>query len=352
MVIHCTLLVGPLPPPVDGRAVATEWLMNELSARGCAVDVVDTQLPTGPLRAIRKLARCFRAAAQILGGPQRCLLLVASHRWGLLAEMGPLIAARIRRSKVYMAHHSSSYVTARSMLMAGAVRIGGPGLHHIFLCEPMQKEFFTRYGTPDAEAIVLDNAALVPGDHDPSILRSRSLVHISNLSHAKGSSIAIDVARALRAPLVLGGPAAPDVEGSISAGLRRGLALRHLGPVGRDVKMVELSRARVFVLPSRAEAQPLVIYEAAAAGSIPVVWDVGWVRDQMDKLGLGRFVFPPGDREGLSAAVGELLAMTTSDFQDVSERTIARFRELRDAASASVDGLACGLQSPWTEDRS
>ena len=61
--------------------------------------------------------------------------------------------------------------------------------------------------------------------------------------------------------------------------------------------------ADIFVLPSRADAFPLVVLEAMALGRPVVAFDVGGVRQQLGDTGV---LVPPGDPAGLSSAIRQL----------------------------------------------
>lgn len=338
------VLIGPIPPPVDGRAVATSWLVDALAAAGCPVRVIDTQLPEGRLRVLRKSLRCLQGALTLLFGGHPHLVVIASGYQGLLLELPPLLAARLRGTSAYMAHHVSHYVRKARWPMRCALRIGGPRLRHIFLCAPMRDEFGATYDVDVGDAVVLDNAALVPGFHDPSVQRERSILHLSNLSRAKGSLTAIDVARSVRVPLWLVGPADPDVRNVLDR-CPPSKGIEHLGPVSHAAKAAVFSRSRVFLFPTEyeLEAQPLVLYEAASGGAIPVTWDVGWIRDQMQRLGLGCYVAPAGDTAALADLVRRLVHLPDEQFAELSALTVERFEQLRKKSQAAISDLAVEL---------
>lgn len=335
------LLLGPIPPPTDGRAVATAWLLDALDNRGVTFEVVDTQLPAGRLRPARKAVRCLRATLMLIASGGRSLLLVASAGAGLWLELPALLAARASGGKIYMVHHSSMYVRRTWLPMVIAVRLGGRHLHHVFLSMGMQADFCRRYGVVEDGSIILDNALLVPDYHDVSTTRERSLVHISALSRAKGLVTSVQIAERLGVPLRLGGPVSHELTRLLRSAAGRA-DVTYVGFVDHNAKRSELSRSRVFPFPSTYsnEAQPLVIYEAASAGTIPIAWDIGWIREQMDQLGLSRFVIPEGDEDELLHAAEYLLSLSDDDFDCLSQATMKRFRRLRSCRTSALDELA------------
>ena len=62
---------------------------------------------------------------------------------------------------------------------------------------------------------------------------------------------------------------------------------------------LELSHCDVLIVPSRAENAPLVIAEAAARGCIPLVADVGGMREMIKTLGHGNTFSNPEELESL-----------------------------------------------------
>jgi glycosyltransferase involved in cell wall biosynthesis len=85
-----------------------------------------------------------------------------------------------------------------------------------------------------------------------------------------------------------------------------------------------ISRATVFVLPSRSEGVPRVILEAMAAGVPVVASDVGGIPSAV-RHGESGFVVPVGDIDALETRLRQLL----SD------------RQLRDSMGAKAHAIAC-----------
>jgi glycosyltransferase involved in cell wall biosynthesis len=67
-----------------------------------------------------------------------------------------------------------------------------------------------------------------------------------------------------------------------------------------------MARASAVVLPSRREGLPVVAVEAAWAGRPVVAADVSGMREVVLDGRTGRLV-PPGDRDALAAAIGEII---------------------------------------------
>jgi glycosyltransferase involved in cell wall biosynthesis len=318
------LVVGPVPPPVDGRAVATGWLVDALRRDGHAVTVINTQAGR-----FAKLRRCLRAALVLLSG-QRVdrVVVVASGGAGLMFEMIPLLGARIRGVPATVTHHSSRYVREVSPMLRVVLAVAGRRLRHAVLDDAMGAELSARYGIEPHRVVLVDNAGLMPlpPAPDPDAARSGA-VHLSNLSADKGLSAVLEVAERTAIPVRLVGAPSADAASLLDEAERRGVPFTAVGPRHGEAKVRELAAARCFVFPSsyRHEAQPLVLYEAAAAGCVPIVWRNGWIGEQLDRLGLDEFVFAPGDVDGIAAAVKRISELDDATFAAWSRRVRAAF---------------------------
>jgi glycosyltransferase involved in cell wall biosynthesis len=318
------VVVGPVPPPVDGRAVATSWLVQALRGDGHAVTVLNTQAGR-----LAKLQRCLQAALTLLVGarPDR-VVVVASGGAGLAMEAIPLLAARIRRIPTTLTHHSSRYVRESSFTLRMALAAAGRRLRHAVLDDAMGKALASRYGIDAARIAVVDNAGLMPlpPAPDPGAPR-RAVLHLSNLSPEKGLAAVLEVADHTGIPVRLVGSPSKDAAALLDEAGRRGVPFTAVGPRHGDAKVSELTGARCLVFPSsyRHEAQPLVLYEAAAAGCVPIVWRNGWIGEQLGRLGLDEYVFAAGDVDGIATAVRNIYALDDAAFAAQSARVRAAF---------------------------
>ena len=332
------LVVGPVPPPVDGRALATSWLIDALRGDGHAVTVLDTHAS-----AATKARNCLRAALALLrrGRPDRAVV-VASGGSGLVAEAVPLLAARLRRVPTTMTHHSAQYVREPSWLLRLALAAGGRRLRHAVLDEAMGAELSSRYGIEAERVVVVDNAGLIPlhPATDPGVTR-QGVVHLSNLSAEKGLGAVLDVAGRTGIPVrIIGGngekqwgvKTSAESMALLDAARDRGVPFEALGPRYGEDKLRELASARCFLFLSRYrhEAQPLVLYEAVAAGCIPVAWRAGWVGEQLDRLGLDEYVFPVGDLDGVAAAIERIVGLDDETFAALSAHFRSSFEALHE----------------------
>jgi glycosyltransferase involved in cell wall biosynthesis len=295
-----------------------------LRGDGHAVTVVDTQ--TGR---IAKLRRCLSAALILLHGRRLDrVVVVASGGSGLAMETIPLFAARIRGVATTLTHHSSRYVRESSPTLRIALAIAGRRLRHAVLDDAMGAELASRYGIGADRVVVTDNAGLMPlpPAPDPDAVR-RTVVHLSNLSPDKGLAAVLQVAESTGIPIRLVGGASKDAAALLDEAGVRGVPFTAVGPRHGEEKVRELTAARCLVFPSsyQHEAQPLVLYEAAAAGCVPIAWRNGWIGEQLSRLGLDEYVFSPGDVDGIVAAVRRISELDDATFAAWSRRVREAF---------------------------
>jgi glycosyltransferase involved in cell wall biosynthesis len=152
---------------------------------------------------------------------------------------------------------------------------------------------------------------------------------VATLRRDKGIDLLLDALAQMRATVCVLFVGA-DGDGSYAAACRqqaRSLGLidrvRFLGP-RTDVPAL-LKAADLGILPSRSESGPLVLVEYIAAGLPIVATRVGNIGRRLADAGVPGFV-QPGDRDGLRAAVRELLDLSPA----ARTQRAARGREVID----------------------
>lgn len=304
--------------------MATGWLVDALRGDGHAVTVLNTQAG-----GIIKLLHCLRAFFALLIGPRvDRAVVVASGGAGLAFEAIPLFGARLRRVTTTLTHHSSRYVRQSSPMLRVTLAMAGARLRNAVLDEAMGAELSSLYGIDADRIIVLDNAGLMPLHRPPdSVTARRCAVHLSNLSADKGLGAVLEIAERTGVEVRLVGAPSEEATALLDEAVRRGVPFTAVGPRYGDAKTCELMKARCLVFPSyyRHEAQPLVLYEAAAAGCVPIAWRNGWIGEQLGRLGLDDYVFDLGDVEGMAAAVKEISELDDAAFAARSAQVRAAF---------------------------
>ncbi len=301
------IFIGQFPPPISGLTFITARLASLLVKGGYDVTVYSTTGPVGnrsiffhATRFVKICRALFSIASHSLLGKSRVCYFTAEGGLGLIYSVMIAICARLFRLRIYIHHHSFSYIVRKRLLMRLLIAWSGPEAVHICLSSGMAEKFASRYGRT-IRSLVLSNAAFV--DSAQSELQSPKREEItvgllSNLTADKGlheftKIIGIAKKRGLPIRGVLAGPVASDTDRNDLELVRKELGkyLDYRGPVYDEEKARFFRDIDVFIFfttyPN--EAQPTVLFEAMAHG-IPVIsYDRGCIRSQVAD---GGHVFP------------------------------------------------------------
>ncbi|MGQ4274878.1 glycosyltransferase family 4 protein [Terrihabitans sp. B22-R8] len=279
-------MLGALPPPIMGLAVANAAMMDAFKAAGAHVLPIDTA--PRPTRAGRWAQLRARSSVRLLSlvtmlrhtlSARDCVVYCGlSGGWGQLLDLAALLIPRIAGRPIVLHHHNFTYIDRRSALSSLAFTMLGRGTRHIVLCQSMAHRLQALY--PSIRKVdVLSNAAWIdksPGL--PSFGRPFGRIgFLSNITLEKGIARFIRLLEELRRRgyEIRGLVAGPLVQDEAAALVRRAEAaglLDHVGPVVGEPKNSFLRSIDAFVLPTSYanEAEPIVIHEALAAG-VPVI---------------------------------------------------------------------------------
>jgi glycosyltransferase involved in cell wall biosynthesis len=280
------ILIGPLPPPVHGQAVVTKRVMQMLGADKASTTIRNTAprfrargLPYH-LSRIWAYLLCCRTVLTLRKENPSIVYLSLSGRLGLIYDLVVVVVSRLRRYNVVFHHHSFAYLTRPNRIMRAIVWIAGASQRHIVLCPTMALKLVEHYGTrPNVE--IISNLVFLDTSSPTLPYRGRPLTTIgflSNISFEKGIDRYLDLLAALkkRGSAIRGIIAGPFDNETVQSYTEQRMneigTLTYLGPVYGDLKTSFFSLIDLLVFPTRYshEAEPLVVYEARAAG-IPVV---------------------------------------------------------------------------------
>jgi glycosyltransferase involved in cell wall biosynthesis len=220
-----------------------------------------------------------------------------SQRGSLLREGFLLLAASLRgHITLVTLHGSSASASGRLKALLFRAVLARARLVHL-----LSNVHAARLGLSDTAAVIPNDVEIPTAVSDVGDRPARVLF-AGEVSPRKGVDLLVDAWRAIEGEweLVVAGGSAPSVEAS------RVPRVTWLGPVSHDRVLALMSEARLLVLPSRAEALPMAVCEAMAAGCGVVASDVGGVRDL---LGDSRLLIEPNSVTALEQA----LSLATSD---------------------------------------
>jgi glycosyltransferase involved in cell wall biosynthesis len=261
----------------------------------------------------------------------RVVYLGASAGLGRIYDVAILMVARLRRTQVVIHHHSYRYINARDFLEAVVVRAAGGDALHILLCEHMRARYCQQYAVDHRRTTVLSSVMLAEREIRAMGGRLRGRVgavgYLGPLSAEKGIWDFLALVTTLRAgsPHLLVHIAGPSADAAATAAVvqlaTRDPLTRYWGAAYRADKVRFLDCVDVLIFPSRYrhEAEPLVVYEALAAGIPVIATQVGCVR-------------------ALEAASGVFVLAGTADFPAKAADVVAGW--LRDPAAYAAASAA------------
>jgi glycosyltransferase involved in cell wall biosynthesis len=327
------MVVGPLPPPAMGPAVATEVMCRGLEAAGVRVVHVNTQdrrpvSKTNVLdlrNVLLALLHAFQTGWRAARSPVQVVYIpISQGRWGYARDALLMAIVRLLR-RPYIVHlhganlqsfYRSSRPLERRLIrttLAWSQRAIAltPDLTRVYDgLVPPERLRVLENGIPDpwpTGVAWLHRERAERASQRPSALR---ILFVANRFPSKGAAT---VVRALAEPalrqarLHLVGDPAPEIIRRTEM-LAEGLGVRErveiLGPRVDREKLREFEAADVFAYPTENDGQPLVVLEAMAAGLPVVASRCGGIPETLGDTGL---LIEARDPTGLAEAVGTLI---------------------------------------------
>ena len=359
------LLLGPLPPPHIGPAVATQILLASTLRCSFLLDGFDTSthrsldtLGRWRLTSMLATARLYaRFVVRLLRfRPQICIVPISQTTLGFLKDSVYLLIARVCGRQVLLHLRGSEFrvwLESRPAPLRSVARFLVQRADGVVVLGRSLRPLFS--GIFPAERIFV-----VPNGADYELPRRRSadgtvrILHLSNLKKAKGVVDVVEAVARLRArqpdldvELILAGTWVDEgtrEECRLIAD-RAGLPLRSPGLVTGREKLQILVDADVFVFPPRQrEGLPWVLVEALAAGLPVVATNQGAICDCVED-GCNGFLVPDGSPDAIAERLAVLCReeSTRRCFGEASRRLYeARFTQERmvEAMSAAIKGVS------------
>jgi glycosyltransferase involved in cell wall biosynthesis len=328
------LVVGPLPPPYHGGAVATSYVLGSELAERFRLVHVDTRDTRGQQNMgrldLRNVVLAFRHARMFLTSllreaPALVYVPIAQNRLGYLRDCLFLVPALLAGRRVVVHVHAGGFrdfydgadPLTRALVRGTLARVQ----RAIVLGERLRASVAGL--VPDARVTVVPNGVADPFGGRPRAsfdagareAGTVTVLYLGTLMEAKGFLDLLAAARRLRAER-------PGLRyifaGSFYRASDRARALELLADGLRDVveltgvvdgerKAALLRQADLLVLPTRYanEAHPYVVLEAMAAG-LPVVTTARGAIAETVRDGETGVIVPEGDVSAIAEAIARL----------------------------------------------
>jgi glycosyltransferase involved in cell wall biosynthesis len=296
------VFVGQFPPPVNGLTFINSQLAEWLESVGYAIDIADM---TGRSRRrgvafhasrIGKSLSALVCLVKRSAIPKRTCYLTADGGLGLIYTAVIALVARCLGYRLFLHHHSFSYISRRRRLMRLTLICCGGRAIHVCLSPGMAHDLASSYRR-SLHSVFLSNAAFVEAGAPMKATGLKQHITIgllSNLTAEKGLYAFIEVlrmarCRGLAVDGILAGPIQGEADAKFIGSLRNEFAdsFEYRGPVYGQEKARFFFDVDVFVFPTMYlnEAQPTVIFEALAYGVPIISYDRGCIRSQVGEAG-------------------------------------------------------------------
>lgn len=297
------IFLGDIPPPLHGMSVINQQMLVRLRQQG-----ILTFINTSPtwlanffnfrvwllIKTAFFFPVTFRLLWALLIRRERVLYRALNGGSGQVFDLFWLWLARLFGAKLFLHHHAALYLTSPSRLFTLVCRAAGGEACHIVLGEAMHEALLKNYGVSERRIRVLSNAAFFTADsaiYMPKEERGKLRIgYLANLSLPKGVDVFLETVKHLKRrgldfEAVVAGPC-PDY--ALGARLNEMCAeipeLQYVGGLYGEEKSRFFAQLDCFVYPSRNEAEPLVIYEAAVEGAYILSSEVGCMKASVRRL--------------------------------------------------------------------
>ena len=346
-------MVGAFPPPVHGLSSVNSAVKKCLVERGRRVRVIDVSASDFGRGIVDRLGRIPRilsglwVLSTISGLRNSAVYVSVAGGLGQIYDLVFVAIARLRGARIYLHHHSFSYLDRSRWMTYLLLKFAGCSSRHVTLSDRMGELLCRLYGA--CNIVTVSNSVFLvrPGEQSSfSGNKLRVLGFISNLSVEKGVLLFLDLMAAIETaglPLraKLAGPFQDgEVERRVRAKLTTLHSVEYVGAVYDERKSGYFDSIDVLVFPTMYsnEAEPLVIHEAISRGIPVIAYGRGAIPEIIDSdCGL---VIDPKVRF-LEAALAQIEAWKNDSvaFESASYSARMRFARLYAEGNEQLEGL-------------
>lgn len=278
------LVIGPLPPPLNGAAKNTK-IFTDLISKESQVLKLPTQSLNGSAHARNWKYHLDRAALTLRNAKKIITYITAKDSAYIVADGGKgifyniLYAIALRSKgvkKIWIHHRNLQNISNKATGLKLFTKILGTKATHIFLTQEMAG-LFSQNISYDTKHEILSNSATC--DIDPAPVTHNNSKYctvgfLSNLTSEKGFDIVCDSFEKIEKeiPEIIFSIAGPAINEDAKKRLKQleiniGPKLKYWGAVNAE-KNDFYHECDIFIFPTKykLEAQPNVIFEALAAG--------------------------------------------------------------------------------------
>ena len=292
---HSIIMVGPFPPPVTGLSTINEKLFNKVEKHGINVIKLNTSPGTIDknlnyiLQRIKSILRVSLYLIRYKVVNNTKLFCSVSGNFGKIFEIIFVTISRIKKMKIYLHYHSFLYINNYQILASLLIKISGKNCTHITLSKNMSNQLKKRYGSINnishISNICFINRTNTVKKHPSKTLKT--IGFLSNISFEKGIDVFFELIAELQDKgydiivSIAGLFHDNNVKRVVLSQIASNKSINYLGPIYGKRKIEFFNKIDLLVLPSRNEAEPLVLYESMMNGVPVIASGVGCIPEQI-----------------------------------------------------------------------
>lgn len=294
------LIIGPIPPPINGCSYANFILSKNLVQSGYKYDTINTSTKTlssnqGSTFSLKKVFLFLSIYGQIFKiFSSKIIYFTPGQTFFGVVKYAPFILLSIILRKPYVIHIHGNYLGTQFKELKGLKKYIFKYLIHnaaagIVLSELLKSNFD---GLLEISKVFVVENFVEDGIYNSIINLNKPkdklrLVYLSNLMKEKGVLELLDALIILNEKnidfeVVLAGKIEDDIEEDVNGKfLKLNDRVKYLGVIEGNLKYNALKESNVFILPTyyKMEGQPISILEALATGNIIITTAHGGIPD-------------------------------------------------------------------------
>jgi len=332
------IMVGVLPPPVHGMAMVNAAVLEKLRSRETGLLVVNMaarSLKRSVINRLSRIPRCMHGLIRLLVAPKQTdasLYMSVSGGYGQSYELAFILFARLCRMRIFLHHHSFSYLNSPSHLTKWLIVAAGLDATHIALSPGMAEKIKNIYKIKNTLSI--SNAVFFPSDSINSSVRKQieTIGFLGNITSEKGIFDFLDLVSAIQVEGInlkakLAGPFQDKgIEQLVRQRLKKLPMIEYVGPKYGMEKDVFYSDIDLLIFPTiyENEAEPMTIHEAMSHGVPVIAYGRGSIPEIVVR-GCGLVIAPDTPFVPAALAQIKIWLRCQSIFEKVSEAAINNF---------------------------
>ncbi len=357
------ILVGPVPPPINGQSVAFQMLIDALTSKHIPHKIINLSTRVYPQK-ISKFSRALEYI-DILAKYLSCVcrpcslvyLTIAQSRQGFIRDCLFIWIASLMRRQIVGHLHGGNYHTfyrqqskvwqfliRQTLLKLDKIAVLGNSLQSMFDFEQRLKPKICV--VPNGVKSSVEPSQFTPKTLPSSKQQPISLLYLSNLIEFKGYLDVLECVSILSNQYslqvicyfcgeFLSEPRfdetiqnAEHAEKEFYERIKKlGLKndVRYEGMLAKQDKETLLKKSHVLVLPTKYEGQPLAILEAMAHGSVVISTESGAIPDMVLEGKTGVLV-PYQNPHAIASAINSLI-QTPEKYTQMSQAAYLHYQQ-------------------------